>query len=130
MKDFLKYFGLTLLITVIMFEGITIGLLTYPKGVFHSSYQSLIQDKYRILIETNEPKIIIVSGSSSAFGLNQKMLEDSTGYKVANLGLHAGFGHLFCSGTFQVVRFGCHFRNTNFHYFCGRWDYTTILFAI
>ena len=97
MKDFLKYFGLTLLITVIMFEGITIGLLTYPKGVFHSSYQSLIQDKYRILIETNEPKIIIVSGSSSAFGLNQKMLEDSTGYKVANLGLHAGFGHLFCS---------------------------------
>ena len=49
-------------------------------------------------METNEPKIIVVSGSSSAFGLDQGMLEAACkGYKVVNLGLHAGFGHLFYS---------------------------------
>lgn len=83
--------------TVVIFEVIVLSILKYPPGVFYSSYQSLIQDKYRILKETNEPKIIVVSGSSSAFGLDQKMLEDASGYKVANLGLHAGFGHLFYS---------------------------------
>lgn len=97
MKAYLKYIISILFMTIIMFEGIVIGILKFPKGVFYSSYQSLIQDKYRILKEIKEPKIIMVSGSSSAFGLDQKMLERETGYKIANLGLHAGFGHLFYS---------------------------------
>lgn len=83
--------------SVILFELVVLGIIKYPRNVFHSSYQSLIQDKYRILNETNEPKIIVVAGSSSAFGLDQGMLENATGYKVANLGLHAGFGYLFYS---------------------------------
>lgn len=95
MKEYLKYLFLTLVIAFVVFETITLGILIYPRGRFHSSYQSMIQDKYRILKETNEPKIIIVSGSSSAYGLDQKMLEDATGYKVSNLGLHMGFGYLF-----------------------------------
>lgn len=97
MKQYLKFVLTTLLITILLFECITIGILKYPENTFYTSYQSLIQDKYRILMETNEPKIIMVSGSSSAFGLDQKMLEEATGYKVANLGLHAGFGALFYS---------------------------------
>ncbi len=97
MKSYFKFLISTLILTVAIFEVITLGILKYPSGVFYSSYQSVIQDKYRILKETNEPKIIIVSGSSSAFGLDQEMLEDASGYKVANLGLHAGFGHLFYS---------------------------------
>lgn len=95
MKQYLKFILSTFGMAFIIFEVIVIGILKFPENVFHSSYQSLIQDKYRILKETNAPKIIMVSGSSSAFGLNQVMLEEATGYKVANLGLHAGFGHLF-----------------------------------
>ena len=95
MKKYLQFLAGTLLMAVIIFEIVVIGILKIPSGVFHSSYQSLIQDKYRILKETNEPKIIVISGSSSAFGLDQAMLEEATGYKVANMGLHAGFGHLF-----------------------------------
>lgn len=98
MKQYLKFLITTLVIAFLFFEGITLCILKYPENTFYSSYQSLIQDKYRILAETNTPKIIIVSGSSSAFGLDQKMLEEaSEGYKVSNLGLHAGFGHLFHS---------------------------------
>lgn len=97
MKQYLKYIITTLVLAFVFFEVVVLGIIMIPADVFHSSYQSLIQDKYRVLIETNEPKIIMVCGSSSAFGLDQKMLEEKTGYKVANLGLHAGFGHLFYS---------------------------------
>ena len=97
MKSYLKFLILTLVSAVMIFEVIVLGILKYPADVFHSSWQSLIQDKYRLLKETNDPKIIVVSGSSSAFGLDQKMLEDASGYKVVNLGLHAGFGHMFYS---------------------------------
>ena len=95
MKSYIKYLLAIVIATFVIFETLTLGILTAPKGVFHSWYNSMVQDKYRILEETNEPKIIIISGSSSAFGLNQTMLEEATGYKVANLGLHAGFGQLF-----------------------------------
>lgn len=97
MKSYLKFLGLSLAMAFFIFEAVVLGILKYPSNVFHSSYQSVIQDKYKILKETDDPKIIIVSGSSSAFGLDQKMLEEASGYKVANLGLHAGFGHLFYS---------------------------------
>lgn len=96
MKYF-KFLCTIILFSVVMIETLVFGIICEPKDVFHDSYQSLIQDKFRILMETNDPKIIIVSGSSSAFGLNQEMLEEASGYKVANLGLHAGFGHLFYS---------------------------------
>lgn len=95
MKQYLKFVLSVFGMAFIIFEVIVIGILKFPENVFHSSYQSLIQDKYRILKETNAPKIIMISGSSSAFGLNQVMLEEATGYKVANLGLHGGFGNLF-----------------------------------
>lgn len=95
MKMYLKYITALLLTTLVLFEIIVLGIIAYPGGMFHSTYQSVIQDKYRVLKETNEPKIIVISGSSSAFGLDQAMLEETTGYKVVNLGLHAGFGHLF-----------------------------------
>lgn len=95
MKKYISYCLATLLLTAAIMAGIVLGIICFPQNVFYTGYQSLIQDKYRILCETNEPKIIIVSGSSSAFGLNQSMLEEASGYKVANLGLHAGFLPLF-----------------------------------
>ena len=97
MKQYIKYMISVLVLFFIIFEAIIIAIICYPKDVFKSSYQSIIVDKYRILQETKSPKIIIISGSSSAFGLDQKMLEEKSGYNVVNLGLHAGFGHLFYS---------------------------------
>ncbi len=95
MKKYLKFvitvFSTAAALLIIVF----LAIVGYPKGVFKSSYMSVIADKYRVLQNTNEPKIIVLSGSSSAFGLDQNMLEEATGYKVANLGLHAGTGLLF-----------------------------------
>lgn len=97
MKKFILYIFLIIFLTFTIVSSTILGIILFPKNTFHSSYQSLIQDKYNTLIHTNEPKIIIVAGSSSAFGINQYLLEKETGYKVVNLGLHAGFGHLFYS---------------------------------
>lgn len=97
MLKFFKYIVTTLLCFVCIFELIVFGIITQKKNVFDSSYQNLIVDKYRILENTNDKKIILISGSSSSFGLDQRLLEEKTGYKVANLGLHAGFGQLFHS---------------------------------
>lgn len=97
MIKFLKYCISILLLSLCIFEIIIFSIIMGKKGVFHSSYQSVITDKYRMLQNTNDPKIIMISGSSSAFGLDQDMLEKHTGYKVVNLGLHAGFGSLFYS---------------------------------
>ena len=97
MKKFIGLVLTTVLFTIIFMECIIMGILKFPKGVFHQSYQSLIQDKYDLLMNTDEPKIIFVAGSSGTFGLDQQMLEEASGYKVVNLGVHAGFGPIFYS---------------------------------
>ncbi len=97
MLKYLKYLLTTLLISICLFESVVYGIIVQKKGVFHASFQNVIVDKYRMLQETNEKKIIMVSGSSAAFGLDQRMLERETGYKIINLGVHAGFGTLFFS---------------------------------
>lgn len=97
MRKFIKFVLETAIICIIMVVLTFYGVVGYPKDVFATSYQSTIQDKFRTLKETNVPKIIIVGGSNAAFGMDQKMLEEATGYKVVNLGLHAGFNQLFHS---------------------------------
>lgn len=97
MRQYIKYMLSILILTIVIFETIILAILCNPKGVFKTSYQSIIVDKYRILQQTDSPKIIVIAGSSSAFGLDQELLEEETGYRVVNLGLHAGFGHLFYS---------------------------------
>ena len=71
------------------------GYLIIKDSKYFDTYQSVIQRKYDLLINTDEPKIIIVAGSSAGFGIDADYLENMTGYRVVNLGLHAGFGNLF-----------------------------------
>ena len=85
----------TSVFTLILFSAITFGVLLRPSGVFHTNYMSVICDKFDRLMSIDEPKIIILGGSNCAFGIDQDMIEEETGYKVVNMGLHAGFGHAF-----------------------------------
>lgn len=95
MKRFIKDICLILLLSGAMLICVFLSIVLTPKEVFRTSYQSVIQDKYKNLLETDSPRIIIVGGSSAGFGIDEKMLESETGYHVVNLGLHAGFGGLF-----------------------------------
>lgn len=97
MTKFIKYCLCSFLAAILPFEAVVFGILLFPSGTFADSYQATIQDKEELLRKTNEPKIIFVAGSSGAFGLNAPELEEASGYKVVNLGLHAGFGFSFIS---------------------------------
>ncbi len=59
---------------------------------FETSYQAVLVDKYERLRTSESPKIIILAGSSSGFGINEKIIEEKTNMTVVNLGLHASFG--------------------------------------
>ncbi len=58
-------------------------------------------DKHRRLDSIQIPKIIFVGGSSTAFGLNSQLLEDSLHIPVVNMGLHAGLGLEFMLSEVQ-----------------------------
>jgi hypothetical protein len=45
-----------------------------------------------LLDTTKQPRIILAGGSNLALGIDSKMIQDSTGYNVVNLALHAGLG--------------------------------------
>lgn len=98
MKDvvkFLKYSSIILVLSTGMIILTFLGIVVYPRDVFSTSYQSVIQTKYDNLMNTEEPKIIIIGGSSAAFGIREEIIREETGYEVVNLGVHAGMGGLF-----------------------------------
>lgn len=96
--DILKYYIILPFVFAVVFLLVVFCWITLcPRDVFQESYQSVIQDKYENLINEQNPKIILVGGSNLAFGIDEKLLSEKTGYPVVNMGLHAGFGGLFNS---------------------------------
>lgn len=91
------YIILPFVFAVLLLIGVFCWIVLCPKDAFHASYQSVIQDKYENLMNVQNPKIVLVGGSNLAFGIDEKLLSEKTGYPVVNLGLHAGFGGLFNS---------------------------------
>ena len=60
-------------------------------------------DKYELLKNTKEKKIVIVGGSSLPFGLRSDVIDDEfEDYKVVNYGLYAALGTKFMLDTSKV----------------------------
>lgn len=92
MKKFLYFLLKMSLCFVTVFSLLVSVLLFFPANVYDTSYQAVIQRKFDVLKQTEGKKIIIVGGSNASFGIDEEKIEAETGYAVANLGLHAGFG--------------------------------------
>ena len=73
---------------------IVLGMSLPNKSIEGSFHYSVI-DKTELLKNSHSPKIILVGGSNIGFGMNSPELEKKTGYKVANMGVHGGYGLLF-----------------------------------
>ena len=83
---------------------IRVGLLTlaifltgfvlseYDNHADDNSYVAAVLEKDRLIRTTPSPKIIMVGGSNLAFGTDSKMLQDSLGMNVINMGLYAKIG--------------------------------------
>lgn len=60
--------------------------------VYDNTFLGELSEKYDRLKGTDEPKIVIVAGSSSAFGLDSGMMSEKLGKEVVNFGLYANLG--------------------------------------
>ena len=68
------------------------SLAFLPDAYGDSTFLSELADKYELLRNTEEKKIVLLGGSSVAFGFDSAVMEKATGYKVVNFGLYATLG--------------------------------------
>lgn len=89
-KSVIRFICILLLLLLPLSCAASVGFLIKPQ--FSKLFTAELYDKVERLDSIKEPKIVIVSGSSAAFGLNSKLLEDTLGMPVVNFGLYASIG--------------------------------------
>lgn len=84
---------------ILFFLILTVPFLTFFIVVeklpnqYRNTYLAELEDKYRLLCETEERKIVFVGGSSLPFGLRSDLIEQELPeYRVVNFGLYATLG--------------------------------------
>ena len=87
---FLRF--LALLLAVLMILPLLVAAVVYTPDVYGETFLGALSPKLKRLRETEGKRIIVVGGSSVAFGLDSEMLKEYTGYEVVNFGLYATLG--------------------------------------
>ena len=59
---------------------------------YTNTFVGELDDKFERLTSIDEPKLVVVGGSSVAFGLESEILEKYVGMPVVNFGLYAALG--------------------------------------
>ena len=80
---------LTAILLPFIFAGLSLLLLP---DAYSETFLGELGEKYRLLKNTDNPKIVIIGGSSVAFGIDSAEIEGATGMKVVNFGLYATLG--------------------------------------
>ena len=83
-----------LLAFIVFIFPLFVILLKIAPQYTHDYCASFI-DKMARLERIKEPKIVLVSNSNLAFGIQSDLIEDALGMPVVNLGLHGGLGNAF-----------------------------------
>jgi hypothetical protein len=78
------------LAAAVVLSGILIS--AYDDRSADNNYLAAVLEKDRLIRRTPSPKLILVGGSNLAFGVDSRMLEDSLGLNVINMGLYAKLG--------------------------------------
>ena len=72
---------------------IVVGVVTFAlPPQYTQTFLGELSDKYERLNSIDEPKIVVIGGSSVAFGLDCAMIEEYTGMPAVNFGLYASLG--------------------------------------
>lgn len=72
--------------------GVIVGAGIALPNQYENTFTAALPDKMDRLCEIKKPKIIVIGGSSIAFGLDSKLMENLTGMPVINFGLYASLG--------------------------------------
>lgn len=88
MKRF--FVRIILLSLAVVLTGVILGSGSSETG--DDNYLAAVLEKDRLIRNAESPKIILVGGSNLAFGVDSKMMQDSLGMPVVNMGLYAKLG--------------------------------------
>lgn len=91
MKRLIAIILIVTLIAVLPFISVIIYCVALPK-VYEYTYLAALEDKFDRLNKINIPKIIIIGGSATSFGINSEIIEKETGMPVVNFGLYGALG--------------------------------------
>jgi hypothetical protein len=92
MRGFLRDLAVFLGLQALVLAGLQ-GF--YSRQVLTDHYLAAWRDKQARLAASPPPRLLLVGGSSLAFGVDSARLERAFGRSVVNLGLHAGLGAEF-----------------------------------
>lgn len=89
-----KIILISLLSLILIFSPLifAVSVILAMPPVFEDSFVGVLDDKLRRLDEIEESKIIVIGGSSVAFGVNSPLIEEYVGMPVVNFGLYASLG--------------------------------------
>ena len=93
-KNMLRFVGLVLLIAVVssLPAVFLIGYAVSMDDVYSDSYYAELGAKLDRLKDTDGKKVVVIGGSSVAFGIDSKLFERETGLPLVNFGLYASIG--------------------------------------
>lgn len=90
-KWFYGVFAALLAVFILPMVAVCVIAFALP-AVYDGTFVGVLGDKYERLETVDEPKIVVVGGSSVAFGLDSAAMEEELGMKVVNFGLYANLG--------------------------------------
>ena len=89
--SFLKILLLLFLVFLVPFLLVSYAVFWSP-AVYGDTFVGVLKDKYERLYSIEEPKIVIIGGSSVPFGIDSEMIEESMQMPVVDFGLYADLG--------------------------------------
>ncbi len=94
MKKILKITAAVILSLAVVLApvGFMLGVSFLAPPQYSDTFYGALDAKYQRLCSIEESKVVVVGGSSVAFGLDSELLEKYTGMPVVNFGLYADLG--------------------------------------
>ena len=83
---------IALLLAVLMIVPLTASAVVLTPDIYGDTFLGALAPKFERLRNTEGNRIIVIGGSSVAFGLDSAMIKEYTGYEVVNFGLYATLG--------------------------------------
>jgi hypothetical protein len=88
----LRYYLRLLVFGLILFVLHIVAVLYLKATAAENAYLAGYHLKHRLLEETPSPRIILVGGSATTFGVSSPQLEQALGLPAINMGMHGGLG--------------------------------------
>lgn len=88
---FIAYILVVLMVAALPLVGIYVYAVNQPL-TYKESYYAALPIKYDRINQVEGEKIVVIGGSSVAFGIDSKLVEKELGMPCVNFGLYAAFG--------------------------------------